>query len=203
MSSMQSKRRKSLRQANVFGIYTDGGYAEYILVPDQRYLVKLDDKMDMDTSATLSCSALTAYGAVKNAELKPNDTAVVVGAGGLGLMAIQLAKAFIGARIIAMDIDDNKLQTAKNNGADIAVNSKNEDAAVKSVTLRRLPRQYIQLLRRRGKVVLFGLFGGELRLNLVSMPTRAYKLIGSYTGTLTDLTGLVSLTQRGVIKPVK
>lgn len=103
--------------------------------------MKLDDKMDMDASATLSCSALTAYGAVKNAELKPNDTAVVVGAGGLGLMAIQLAKAFTGARIIAMDIDDNKLQTAKNNGADIAINSKNEDAAVKSVTLRRLPRQ--------------------------------------------------------------
>jgi propanol-preferring alcohol dehydrogenase len=86
------------------GIYTDGGYAEYILVTDQRYLVKLDDKMDMDASAILSCSALTAYGAVKNAQLKPNDTAGVVGAGGLGLMAIQLAKAVTRARIIAMDI---------------------------------------------------------------------------------------------------
>jgi propanol-preferring alcohol dehydrogenase len=104
MSSMQSRRRKSLRQAKVFGIYTDGGYAEYILVTDQRYLVKLDDKMDMDASVILSCSALTAYGAVKNAQLKPNDTAGVVGAGGLGLMAIQLAKAVTRARIIAMDI---------------------------------------------------------------------------------------------------
>lgn len=75
--------------------------------------MKLDDKMDMDASATLSCSALTAYGAVKNAELKPNDIAVVVGAGGLGLMAMQLAKAVTGARIIAMNIDDNKLQTEK------------------------------------------------------------------------------------------
>lgn len=58
------------------------------------------------------------------------------------------------------------------------------------------------MLRRRGKVVLVGLFGGELRLNLVPMPTRAYKLIGSNTGTLTNLKELVSLTQGGVTKPV-
>ncbi|MGB6594486.1 MAG: zinc-binding dehydrogenase, partial [Candidatus Nitrosopolaris sp.] len=47
-----------------------------------------------------------------------------------------------------------------------------------------------------------GLFGGELKLSLVSMPTRAYRLIGSYTGTLSDMIELVSLAQRGVIKPV-
>jgi alcohol dehydrogenase, propanol-preferring len=201
------------------GIYTDGGYAEYILVPDQRYLVRLDDKMDLDSSATLSCSALTAYGAVKNAELGPNDTAVIVGAGGLGLMAIQLAKAVTGARIIAMDIDDKKLQAAKSNGADMVINSKKTEDAVKSVmeltddrmgadavidfvNASKTAETDIQLLRRRAKVVLVGLFGGELRLNLVSMPTRAYKLIGSYAGTLSDLTELVSLAKRGVIKPV-
>lgn len=60
----------------------------------------------------------------------------------------------------------------------------------------------IELLRRRGKVVLVGLFGGELRRNLMPMPTRAYKLIGSNTGTLTNLSELVSLTQGGVTKPV-
>jgi alcohol dehydrogenase, propanol-preferring len=201
------------------GIYTDGGYAEYILVPDQRYLVRLDDKMDLDSSATLSCSALTAYGAVKNAELGPNDTAVIVGAGGLGLMAIQLAKAVTGARIIAMDIDDKKLQAAKSNGADMVINSKKTEDAVKSVmevtddrmgadavidfvNASKTAETDMQLLRRRAKVVLVGLFGGELRLNLYLMPTRAYKLIGSYAGTLSDLTELVSLAKRGVIKPV-
>jgi len=132
-------------------------------------------------------------------------------------MAIQLAKAVTGAKIIALDIDDKKLQAAKSNGADITINSRNEDAvkAVIEVTDRmgadavidfvnasKTVETDMQLLRRRAKVVLVGLFGGELRLNLVSMPTRAYKLIGSYTGSLPDLMELVSLAQRGVIKPV-
>jgi propanol-preferring alcohol dehydrogenase len=199
------------------GIYTDGGYAQYVLVPDQRYLVKLEDKMDFDSSATLSCSALTSYGAVKNAGLRPNDTAVVVGTGGLGLMGIQLAKAVTGARIIAMDVNDKKLQVAKNNGADLVINSKTQDpvksvmevtnnlgadAVLDFVNATKTVEPDMRFLRRRAKVVLVGLFGGELRLNLVLMPQRAYKLIGSYTGTLSDLTELVSLAERGVIKPI-
>jgi alcohol dehydrogenase, propanol-preferring len=60
----------------------------------------------------------------------------------------------------------------------------------------------MQLLRRRAKVVLVGLFGGELKLSLITMPTRAYRLIGSYTGNITDLIELVSLAKRAVIKPV-
>jgi propanol-preferring alcohol dehydrogenase len=60
----------------------------------------------------------------------------------------------------------------------------------------------MQFLRRRARLVLVGLFGGELRLSLVTMPTRAYKIIGSYTGSLEDMVELVSLAERGVIKPV-
>lgn len=59
----------------------------------------------------------------------------------------------------------------------------------------------MNILRKRGKLVLVGLFGGELKLNLVSIPTKAYKLIGSYTGSMNDLAELVSLTKRGIIKP--
>jgi propanol-preferring alcohol dehydrogenase len=70
------------------------------------------------------------------------------------------------------------------------------DAVIDFLNASKTAETDIQLLRRRAKVVLVGLFGGELRLNLVSMPTRAYKLIGSYTGTLTDLTELISLAQR-------
>ncbi|SRR5579885_197247 len=199
------------------GVYTDGGYAEYLLVPDSRYLVKLSDKMDINASATLSCSALTAYSAVKNASLGPNDNAIIVGAGGLGLMAIQLAKAMTGAKIIAMDLDDGKLRAARDNGADITINSKSQDpvravmeatdnlgadAVVDFVNASKTVETDMQLLRRRAKVVLVGLFGGELRLNLVSMPTRAYRLIGSYTGSLSELIELVSLAERGIIKPV-
>ncbi|HYY41012.1 MAG TPA: alcohol dehydrogenase catalytic domain-containing protein, partial [Nitrososphaera sp.] len=63
------------------GIYTDGGYAEYVLVPNYKYLVKIGGDMDTDASAPLSCAGLTAYGAVKNANLKPDDNVVIVGTG--------------------------------------------------------------------------------------------------------------------------
>jgi alcohol dehydrogenase, propanol-preferring len=200
------------------GVYTDGGYAEYVLVPSYKYLVKIGDKLDIDRAATLSCSALTAYGAVKNASLKPGDNVVIVGAGGgLGLMAVQLAKAVTGARIIAMDLDLEKLKVAKENGADDIVSPREgdpvkrvmemtdelgADVVIDFVNASKTVETDMQILRRRARVVLVGLFGGELRLSLVAMPTRAYKLIGSYTGSLSDLIELVSLAKRGVIKPV-
>jgi propanol-preferring alcohol dehydrogenase len=199
------------------GIYLDGGYSEYVLVPSYKYLVKISDELDMDAAATLSCSALTAYGAVKNAKLKPSDNVVIVGTGGLGLMAIQLARAVTGARIIALDIDDDKLKTAKESGANDVINSKKEDpvkaimkltnnlgadAVIDFVNASKTVETDMEFLRRRARVVLVGLFGGELKLGLVSVPTRAYRLIGSYTGTINDLVELVSLTERGVIKPV-
>jgi alcohol dehydrogenase, propanol-preferring len=199
------------------GVYLDGGYSEYVLVPSYKYLIKIDDDLDMDAAATLSCSALTAYGAVKNANLKPNDNVVIVGTGGLGLMAIQLARAVTGARIIALDIDDDKLKTAKDSGANDTINSKKEDsvkaimeitnnlgadAVIDFVNSSKTVEIDMQFLRRRARVVLVGLFGGELKLGLVSMPTRAYQLIGSYTGTINDLVELVSLAKRGVIKPL-
>jgi alcohol dehydrogenase, propanol-preferring len=199
------------------GVYKDGGYAEYVLVPSYRYLIKIPDELDSDTAATLSCSALTAYSAVKNAEIKPDNNIVVVGAGGLGLMAIQLAKAVFGARIIVLDLGDDKLKIAKENGADETINSKSEDAikrvmeltdnkgadaVIDFVNASKTVEADMQLLRRRAKVVLVGLFGGELKLNLVSMPTRAYSIIGSYTGNIQDMAELVSLAKRKVIKPV-
>jgi alcohol dehydrogenase, propanol-preferring len=199
------------------GIYTDGGYADYVLIPSYKYLVKLDEDMDLDASATLSCSALTAYGAIKNTVLKPNDNVVIVGAGGLGLMAMQIAKAISGAKITAMDLDDQKLDIAKKNGADNTINSKKEDplkaimeltdkigvdAIIDFVNASKTVETDMQLLRRRGKLVLVGLFGGELKLNLITMPTRAYKIIGSYTGSISEMVELVSLAKRGVIKPV-
>ncbi|HMK32015.1 MAG TPA: alcohol dehydrogenase catalytic domain-containing protein, partial [Nitrosopumilaceae archaeon] len=113
------------------GVYNDGGYAEYVLVPSYKYLARIGD-MNTDTSAPLSCSALTAYSAVKNTSIKPSDNVVIVGAGGLGLMAMQIAKAITGARIIAMDVNDDKLQVAKQSGADLVINSKKEDV-VKTV----------------------------------------------------------------------
>ena len=132
-------------------------------------------------------------------------------------MAIQLVKAVTGAKIIAMDIDDQKLDVAKKNGTDNTINSKKEDpvkavmeltnklgadAVIDFVNASKTVETDMQFLRRRAKLVLVGLFGGELKLSLVTMPTRAYRLIGSYTGTISDWMELVSLARRGVIKQV-
>jgi propanol-preferring alcohol dehydrogenase len=199
------------------GIYNDGGYADYLLVPSYRYLVKIVDDIEMDAAATLPCSALTAYNAVKNAALRPDDNVVVVGAGGLGLMAIQLIKSLYGSRVITLDLEKEKLKAAKENGSDDIVNPKEgdvvktimemthkngTDAVIDFVNATKTVETDMQILRRRARVVLVGLFGGELNLSLISMPTRAYRLIGSYTGTLTDLVELVSLAERKIIRPV-
>ena len=132
-------------------------------------------------------------------------------------MAIQLVKAVTGAKIIAMDIDDQKLDVAKKNGTDNTINSKKEDpvkavmeltnklgadAVIDFVNASKTVETDMQFLRRRARLVLVGLFGGELKLSLVTMPTRAYRLIGSYTGTISDWMELVSLARRGVIKQV-
>jgi alcohol dehydrogenase, propanol-preferring len=199
------------------GIYNDGGYADHLLVPSYRYLVKVDDDIEMDAAATLPCSALTAYSAVKNATLRPDDNVVVVGAGGLGLMGIQLIKALYGSRVITLDLEKEKLKAAKENGSDDTVNPKEgdivktimemthdsaADAVIDFVNASKTVETDMQILRRRGRVVLVGLFGGELNLSLISMPTKSYRLIGSYTGTLTDLVELVSLAERKIIRPV-
>jgi len=199
------------------GVYKNGGYAEYVIVPNYRYLLRIPDELDSDIAATLSCSALTAYSAVKNAAIKPDNNIVVVGAGGLGLMAIQLAKAVFGARIIVIDLDDNKLKVARENGADETINSRTvdpvqgimeltnklgADAVIDFVNASKTVEADMQLLRRRAKLVLVGLFGGEMKLNLVTMPTKAYGIIGSYTGNIQDMAELVSLAKRKVIKPV-
>jgi propanol-preferring alcohol dehydrogenase len=200
------------------GVYVDGGYSDHVLVPSYRYLVKLEDDLDINEAATLSWSALTAYNAVKNAALRPDDNVVIVGAGGLGLMAMQLAKAITGAKIIAIDLEDEKLKVARKDGhADNIINSKKEDpvkvvmeltdkvgadAVIDFVNGSKTVETDMQILRRRAKVVLVGLFGGELKLSLVTMPTRAYRIIGSYTGSLSDLDELVSLAKRKIIKPV-
>ena len=200
------------------GIYNDGGYSDHVLIPSYRYLVKIEDDLDINEAATLSCSALTAYNAVKNARLRPDDNVVIVGAGGLGLMAMQLAKAIAGAKIIAIDLEDDKLKVARKDGhADNIINSKKEDpvktvmeltdkigadAVIDFVNGSKTVETDMQILRRRAKLVLVGLYGGELKLSLVTMPTRAYKIIGSYTGSLNDLDELVSLAKRKIIKPV-
>lgn len=197
------------------GIFQQGGYAEKVLVPDEKYLVSAGD-LDLDAASSLACSGLTSFTAVKNASVSPKQTMVIIGAGGLGLMAVQIARAILNPTIIAVDIEDKRLKEAKKLGADYVVNSKSGDAVkqVKDLTAGygaeavldfvngpKTVDPAINMLRKRGKLVLVGLFGGSIELNLPLIPLRSYNIIGSYTGRLGDLSDLVSLAERRAIKP--
>jgi alcohol dehydrogenase, propanol-preferring len=196
------------------GIYQDGGYSEMVFVPSHKYLVKLQG-LDLNSSASLACSGLTAYTAVKRAESHPGQTVVVVGAGGLGLMAVQLAKATTNSRIAIVDIDEKKLAEAKKLGADEIINSADGDPVkgVKEITdglgaetvidfvnNGKTAPNSLNMLRKRGRLVMVGLFGGSLELNLPLVPLRAFTLTGAYTGKFADLVELVALARTNKIQ---
>lgn len=198
------------------GVYQDGGYAEEVLVPHYRYLVNVDGQK-LENVASLSCSGLTAYSAVKNAGAKPAEFLVIVGAGGLGLMGVQLAKAVTNTTVTVLDLDDKRLEEAKRLGADHVVNSKTKDPVkeikeltnglgadviIDFVNASKTVATDIDLLRKRGRLVLVGLFGGSVELNLALMPLRALKVIGSYTGKYADLVELVALAKKNIVKSI-
>ena len=198
------------------GIYQDGGYSELVLVPSHKYLVKIQN-LDISASASLACSGLTAYTAVKKANAQASETMVLVGAGGLGLMAVQLAKAITNAQVVIVDVDDKKLSEAKRLGADQTINSLSTDAVkgIKDITdgigseividfvnnAKTAPTT-INMLRKRGRLIMVGLFGGALELNLPLIPLRAFTLTGAYTGKFSDLIDLVALAKSGKIQSV-
>ncbi|CAE6500955.1 alcohol dehydrogenase [Candidatus Nitrosotenuis uzonensis] len=197
------------------GIFQNGGYAQKVLVPDEKYLVKIGD-LDANLVSSLACSGLTSFTAVKNAAVSPKQTLVIIGAGGLGLMGVQIARALLNPTIIVIDIDNKKLGEAKKLGADHTVNSISENAInkVKELTFNQGADSIIDfvnspktvdpalnMLRKRGNLVLVGLFGGSIELNLPLLPLRSQTIIGSYTGRLADLADLVGLVKRKAVTP--
>ena len=198
------------------GIYRDGGYAELVLVPNFRYLVKIDN-LDVNSSASLACSGLTAYNAVKKAKVGPGESIVIIGAGGLGLMSVQIARATTNSRIVVVDVDDKRLSEAKKLGAHEVVNSSKSDpvqeiknltntlgteAVIDFVNNNRTAPVAINMLRKRGKLVMVGLFGGALELSLPVIPLRGFTITGAYTGSFNDLVELVNLAKTGAMKSV-
>lgn len=198
------------------GIYQDGGYSDFILVPHYKYLLKLDQN-DFDSAASLACSGLTSYTAIKKASASPGDNLVIIGAGGLGLMAVQVAKKITNSNIIVVDVDNKKLDEAIKLGADEVINSKEVDPVknikdlsggtgceivVDFVNNNITSKFAIDSLRKRGKYIMVGLFGGSLELNLPLVPLRAFNITGAYTGRFTDLIELVELYKKGKINSV-
>ena len=198
------------------GLFQNGGYAESLLVPDYKFLAKIDG-LDPDAAASLACSGLTAFTAIKKALTNKPKNILIVGAGGLGLMGVQLAKALTKSNIICADLDDKKLDSAKELGATHVVNTKDSDAIKKIMLICNdkgvdsivdfvnappTVKMSLSIIRKRGNIVLVGLFGGSVELPLVSVPLKAITIQGAYTGNYNDMVELIKLAQKGVINPI-
>jgi propanol-preferring alcohol dehydrogenase len=197
------------------GLGRDGGMANYMIVPSTRFLLPLG-KLDPREAAPLTDAALTSYHAVKRSIhlLGPGSTAVVIGAGGLGQMAIQVLKALsAAATVIAVDMSTAKLETAKKMGADEALVS-GDDAVkrIKDMTrgqganlvldmvgAKPTLQMAAQISRVLGHVTIVGLGGGALPVNFHS-PAKECSVASPYWGSIPELMEVVSLAQAGKIK---
>jgi len=193
------------------GVNRAGAYSTHLLVPDARYLVDTRGIED-GFAATLACSALTAYSAAqKLPELGSKDEVAVLGCGGLGLVGISLLRAKGARNIVACDIDDAKLAVAAKLGARRTVNTRAGEAAEQ---LRGMAAALdfvgspataalgVGGLRKGGRYIICGLYGGELVHPLPPIAQRAIGIIGSYVGSLQELKEVVALAKKGKLKPL-
>ncbi|XP_057970445.1 uncharacterized protein LOC131159501 [Malania oleifera] len=197
-------------------MYSMGGLAEYCVVPAHA-LCHLPDSLPYTESAILGCAVFTAYGAMTHAAgLHPGDSVAVIGIGGVGSSCLQLARAFGASDIIAIDVQDPKLQKAKQLGATHTINALQEDAAEKireitggrgvdiAVEALGKPQTFLQCVRSvrdGGKAVMIGLAKagavGEVDIN--HLVRRQIKVIGSYGARARqDLPKLVKLAETGI-----
>jgi alcohol dehydrogenase/propanol-preferring alcohol dehydrogenase len=198
------------------GVYQNGGYGSHVVAPHPRHLVD-PGSLDPAVAATYACSGITVYSAVKKLlPLDPDEPVVLVGAGGLGLNAIAVLRALGHANIISVDISEAKRQAARDAGATQTVDGSGEGVAARIIAAAGGPvRAIIDLvngtatarfsfdaLRKGGKLVQVGLFGGELTLPLPLMPIRALTVQGSYVGNPAELRELVALAQAGTLAPL-
>ena len=195
------------------GLGRDGGMAEYMLVPDPRLLVPLGE-LDPRDAAPLSDAALTPYHAIKLAlhQLVPGTSAVVIGVGGLGHMAVQILRALSPTRVIATDIDPGKLELARAVGADHTVAS-GEHAAdeIRELTGGRGATLVLdcvgndatlaldtQVVAKGGAVMVIGVGGGTLEYRFNTLPSDA-SLTHPYWGSAIELAEVLELARSGHI----
>jgi D-arabinose 1-dehydrogenase-like Zn-dependent alcohol dehydrogenase len=191
------------------GVNRAGAYSPHLLVPDAKYLIDATG-IDDSFAATLACSALTAYSAAaKLPPLGAKDEVAVLGCGGLGLISLQVLRARGVKNIVACDIDDAKLAAAAKLGARRTVNTRNDPAALQGlagaldfVGSAETARLGIAALRKGGRYVICGLFGGELVQPLPPIAQRAIGIVGSYVGSLQELKAVVSLAKQRKLKPL-
>lgn len=195
------------------GLGRDGGMAEYMLVEDVRHLVPIGD-LDPVAAASLTDAALTPYQAIKAQlhRLTGGSTTVVIGAGGLGHVAIQLLRALTPTRVIALDIGEEKLAFATEVGAHQVMESRPEAAeAIKEATDGRGADVVLDFVgidatgdlalasvARAGAVVLLGAGGGSAKVNFMTSPFNV-EVSTSLWGRRKELLELVELAKRGQV----
>jgi 2-desacetyl-2-hydroxyethyl bacteriochlorophyllide A dehydrogenase len=197
-------------QGKMIGKHVDGGYAEYIAVP-ARNAVPLGD-VPFEQGAILMCSSSTSFHALRKARLQAGETAAVFGAGGLGMSAIQLARAMGAVQVYAVDIHDDKLGLAERYGA-IAVNAartdpvaeirrltegRGVDVAVEVIGLKVTMEQAVRSLAVLGRAVLVGIAEGPFEIDSYrDLLCREAKVIGSSDHLLWELPILVEFVRQG------
>ncbi|MDN3564067.1 alcohol dehydrogenase [Paeniroseomonas aquatica] len=198
------------------GVYQNGGYATHVLATHVKHLIDIEG-VDPSLAATYACSGVTVYSAInKLLPMEPDEPIVVVGAGGLGLNAIAILKALGHKRICVVDVSEEKLAAAKAQGATDAVLAGAEgttDRIIKAcggavagvvdlVNGTQTARYAFDALRKGGKLVQVGLFGGELGIPLPLMPIKALTIQGSYVGNVKELRALIDIAKKGLIPAI-
>jgi D-arabinose 1-dehydrogenase-like Zn-dependent alcohol dehydrogenase len=197
------------------GIQIAGGYSTHVIVPHQRYLLDYTGIKD-GLAATYMCSGLTAYSSMKKLDVGDEERVLVVGLGGVGTMGLQFAKAMFKQAPLGADVDDQKLEAAKKAGAFETYNPKDPAAlkkllkdtnggvagAVDFVGSESSLKFATGAVRKGGKVVVVGLFGGAFTMPIPLFPMRAITISGCYVGSLGETHEMMEMVKAGKIQPI-
>ena len=195
------------------GYSVNGAWAEYAIA-DDRYVVTVPSAVTSFDAAPLTCAGVTTFKAVKVSGIQPGETTAVFGIGGLGHLAVQYAR-ILGGQVIAVDIEDAKLDLARELGADHVVNARQADpveairqlgGADVAVSLATSPRAFEQAfgsLRRGGRLVCVALpANGTMSIPNFDTVIGGKSIIGSIVGTRKDLSDVFALHGAGRTKVV-
>ena len=196
----------------------DGGYAEYLLVPHERYLIKLQH-LAPAVAAPLTDAALTPYRAVRKALplLEPDHYALVIGVGGLGQYGLKLLRLLSGCRIIAVDVSGQKLKLARELGAEVVLDAKSPDVAaqIKDLTGGHGVTAAFDFVgsdaslalaigatRSLGKVTQVGLAGGTARVKVLENSPFELQFECTLWGTIKELREVLALAESGRLSSI-
>jgi propanol-preferring alcohol dehydrogenase len=193
------------------GYSVNGSFAEYV-VADPTFVGRLPDNVSFVDIAPILCAGVTVYKGLKVTDTKPDDWMVISGIGGLGHMAVQYAKA-MGLNVIAVDIDDAKLDLARKLGASLTINARKADpiAFVKkevggaqgvlvTAVSPKAFEQALGMVGRGGTVSLTGLPPGDFPLSIFDTVLNGITVRGSIVGTRLDLQEALNFAGEGKVK---